>query len=187
MSDVEREVVSRLVEAGDLRVHILGWGVVNQPRVIIGDLRVGIKFRMTFDRPAVPVDVHYFDMELRTGSGMLLFKERQSVLYYGKPVKVCAGVYFDMVWDIAIHAMDPKVVKTIKPGAIGLTSRNIDRDTGNLTLMGNRTQMSDNDKKHLHRVRASEAASRVDDARRATKATGMAKADIASGRIKLKD
>ena len=34
-----------------------------------------------------------------------------------------AGVFVPMAWDIAIHKMSPKLVKEIKPGAIGLTTR----------------------------------------------------------------
>jgi hypothetical protein len=33
--------------------------------------------------------------------------------------------------------MDPKLVKLLMPGKVGLTSRRFDRDTGDLTLTGN--------------------------------------------------
>ena len=173
MSDVEREVVSRVVEAGDLEIHIKGWGMVPNPRVIIGDFRIGMHFRMTFDKPEVPVPVHYFDMELKTGSGLLLFKERQSVLYNNQPIQIADGVFFDMVWEIAITAMDPKIVKQIKPGAKGLTSANFDRDTGELTMFGNRT-LNEEDKKQLVKVRAYENWNRHDTAQQSEKATKMA-------------
>ena len=98
MSDVEQEVISRLVETQDLRVHVIGWGVVNSPRVIFGDLRVAVHFRLDFDRPEPPgMQVPFFDLELRTGSGILLFKDRKSTAYAGQPVTVAAGVFLDMV------------------------------------------------------------------------------------------
>jgi|TARA_R110000824_G_scaffold63518_12_gene166986 hypothetical protein len=184
MSDIEREVVSRLVDAGDLEVHIKGWGVVHQPRVIIGDLRIGIHFRMDFDKPEAPVPVHYFDMELKTGSGLKLFGERQSILYNNRPVQIAAGLFFDMVWEIAVNAMDPKIVKMIKPGARGLTSSNFDKDTGNLTMFGNRTGLNSEDKKQLHKVRAYEAWNRGDTKEQAEKATALAEEAVKQGKIK---
>ena len=180
MSDIEREVVSRLVEAGDLEIHIKGWGMIPNPRVIIGDFRIGMHFRMNFDKPEVPVPVHYFDMELKTGSGLLLFKERQSVLYNNRPIQIAAGVYFDMVWEIAVNSMDPKIVKMVKPGARGLTSANFDKDTGDLTMFGNRTGLSSTDKAQLHKVRTYEEWNRGDTKEQSVKATKMAAKAIKS-------
>lgn len=174
MSDIEREVVSRLVEAGDLEIHVKGWGMIPNPRVIIGDFRIGMHFRMNFDKPEVPVPVHYFDMELKTGSGLLLFKERQSVLYNNRPIQIAAGVFFDMVWEIAVNSMDPKIVKMIKPGARGLTSANFDKDTGDLTMFGNRTGLSSTDKAQLQKIRTYEEWNRGDTKQQAEKATRAA-------------
>ena len=174
MSDVEREVVSRLVEAGDLEIHVKGWGVINNPKVIIGDLRIALQFRMEFDKPEVPVPVHYFDMELKTGAGLKLFSERQSVLYNNNPIQIAAGVYFDMVWEIAVTAMDPKIVKMIKPGAKGLTSANFDRDTGDLTVFGNRRGLNSEDKQQLQKIRWYDARNRADTQQQAVKATDAA-------------
>jgi hypothetical protein len=174
MSDVEREVVSRLVEAGDLEIHIKGWGMVPNPKVIIGDFRIGMHFRMDFTKPEVPVPVHYFDMELRTGSGLKLFSERQSVLYNNQPIQIANGVFFDMVWEIAITAMDPKIVKMIKPGAKGLTSANFDRDTGELSMFGNRTGLSTADKQQIRKIRLHEEWNRGDTKQQAAKATKAA-------------
>ena len=174
MSDIEREVVSRLVEAGDLEIHLKGWGMVPNPKVIIGDFRIGMQFRFTFDKPEAPVPVHYFDMELRTGSGLKLFSERQSVMYNNQPIQVADGVFFDMVWEIAITAMDPKIVKMVKPGARGLTSANFDRDTGELSMFGNRTGLSQEDKKQLVKIRLHEEWNRGDTKDQAEKATKAA-------------
>jgi hypothetical protein len=169
MSEDEQEVISRLVAAKDLRVVINGWGFVDEPQIVFGDLRLGVSFRMHFDRPEAPMNVTYFDLELRTRTGLLLFKERQSCMYAGKPLQIAAGVYLDMVWDIAIKAMDPKLVKMLKPGATGLTSRWQDRDTGDMTIFGN-TRMDASTKSELMRLRAAEEANKVDSAKQVAKA-----------------
>ena len=159
MSDIEQEVVSRLASAGDLQIVVVGWGVVNKPRVTFGDLRLSLGFRLTFDRPEVPVPLWYLDLELRTGSGLLLFKERQPTTYGGKPISAGAGVYFDLVWDIAIKSIDPAVVRAIVPGAIGLTSRLQDKDTREFTLTGN-MKLTTEERKALQTLRQGEAALR---------------------------
>lgn len=176
MSEIEQEALSRLVEAKDMVVHILGWGRVDNPRVIYGDLRLGLQWRMDFMKPAAPTPVHWFDLELRTRSGVLLFKERQSTMYAGRPMQVAAGLYMDMVWDIAIVAMDPKIVKMIMPGAVGLTSRFQDRDTHEITLFGN-SRMNSEDRAELIKLRQAEARNRADTAKTVQKAVEKAKAD----------
>jgi len=156
MSETEQEALSRLVAAGDLRVVIVGWGHVERPRISFGDARIGIRFGLDFNRPEVPMAVSYFDLELRTGSGLLLFRERQKTLYNDQPILVAAGVHLELAWDIAIQMMDPRLVKALVPGAIGLTSRLLDKDTGQATLDGN--MRLDSDKKRLLRqIREGEA------------------------------
>lgn len=159
MSETEQEVVARLVEIGALRVHIVGWGFVSKPRVTFGDLRVAIAFRMDFSKPEVPMPVSHFDLELRLEDGRLLYKERQSAVYNGQPLQIAAGVYLDMIWDIAIRHMDPKLVKSVMPKAIGLTSRLIDKDTGAATLTGNMA-LNDETKALLIKLRKGEATVR---------------------------
>lgn len=159
MSEVEQEVIARLIESGSLRVNIVGWGHVNRPRVTFGDLRVSVAFRLEFDRPEVPMPVTHFDLELRTEDGRLLYKERQSAEYNGQPLQIAAGVYLDMIWDIAIRHMDPKLVKSVMPKAIGLTSRLIDKDTGAATLTGNMA-LNDETKALLIKLRKGEATVR---------------------------
>ena len=174
MTDVEREAVSRLVETGRLRVHVVGWGVVNSPRVIIGDLRIGIQFRLDFNAPAAPQPNHYFDLELRTDSGLLLYKERQPTIFNNQPVQICAGMFLDLVWDIAIRHMDPKIVKALVPGATGFTSRWQDRDTGEMTLKGNTRHMTAETLQRLKQVRVMEEVSKADTKEMAAKATAKA-------------
>jgi len=161
MSEDEQEVLSRLVLARDLNVHILEWGVVREVQASFGDLRLDIPIQITFNRPERPILVDHFDLELRTHSGLLLFRERQSAKYGGQPLAVGAGTALSMVWHIAIQAMDPKVVKALKPGATGLTSRWTDKDTGEFTLLGN-TQMDSKQREVLLRLRQGEAKVRKD-------------------------
>lgn len=139
MSEDEQEVVARLIESDDLEVNIVGWGVAPQAKYVVGDHRVGIVFEMRIDRPdlSAPVPLHFLDLELRTRAGMLLFGERLPTAVNGVAPQVANGMSLVFAWDIAIHSMDPKLVKMFKPGAIGLTSRRIDPATGERTAEGN--------------------------------------------------
>lgn len=157
MSEDEQEVLSRLVQTKDLDVFLVGWGFIQGVSASFGDLRLDIPIQITFSAPVVPLMVSYFDLELRTGSGMLLFKERQSTLYNNQTLAVGAGTSLSMVWSIAIRSMDPKIVKMYKPGALGLTSRWLDKDTGNITLLGN-TKLTENNKALLRKLRRGEAS-----------------------------
>lgn len=162
MSEDEREVIARLVEEDDLEVVVTGWGIYHA-RVTFGDLRVTVYFRMDFDRPAVPLAVHYFDLTLRTGSGLILFTSRYPVGFDGKPLEVAAGMFLDLAWDIALDHMDPAIVKALKPGAFGITSRRLDRDTGERTVTGN-MRMTPNQRTLLNVVEEGAAEVRQSDA-----------------------
>ncbi len=186
MSELEQEAVSRLVNAGELVVHVKGWGVIDRPRIVFGDLRLGVAFRMNFTAPAAPTPVHFFDLELKTRSGILLFSERQTAMYGNKPVQVCQGMYLDLVWDIAVMAIDPKIVKAILPGATGLTSRFQDRDTGELTLFGN-NKMNSEDRLALVNLRKGEKVCREDTKAQTAKAEkAMSEAGIKLDPSKMK-
>ena len=122
MTDDEREVLQRLVDSDDLEVVIKDWGVVNKFKSIkFGDLRLQLIFTVFFSSPSIYIPVKHFDLVLRTRSGMVLYEDRQPI--EGEPLMVGAGVEVGLCWDIAIRNMDPKLVKTIKPGALGLTTR----------------------------------------------------------------
>jgi len=170
MSEDEQEVIHRLVEAEDIRLIIHGWGVLERPRFLVGDHRIGVQFKITFNRPAAPTPVYFFDLELQTRTGICLVKERLPTIYNGQPVKVMAGMYLDMQWDIAMHSIDPRLVKLLKPGAIGLTSRRQDRDTGQMTAEGN-MQLTSAQKKTLGELEQAQAANRAEDARKIVKLT----------------
>lgn len=138
MSETELEVIARLVDSKDLKVVIHGWGEIESPTVKYGDKNLHIPIKMTFNKPVESfVDVYFFDMELRTGSGLCLFKKRMSTAYNGQPLKVMAGLVLDMVWDISIRHLDPNLVRTVKPGARGLTSKLQDNLTLDFTATGN--------------------------------------------------
>lgn len=155
MSEIEQEAVSRLVSSQDLRIDIVGWGFINSPKVTFGDARLQFKFTLHFDRPEVPMPVYFLDLELRTQAGKLIFKDRQPTVYSGQPIQVAAGVFFDMVWDIQVRSIDPTLVKELVPGAIGLTSRLVDKDTGIMTTEGN-MKLDANAKKVLYGLRSAE-------------------------------
>lgn len=170
MSEDEQEVIHRLVEAEDLQLIIHGWGVLDRPRFLIGDHRIGVQFRINFHRPATPMPVWFFDLELKTRSGISLCRERLPSVYNGQPVSVCAGMFLDMQWDIALHSMDSRLVKMLKPGAFGLTSRRQDRDTGEMTAEGN-MKLNSQQKKLLHELEAAQAAGRTADTKQVVQAT----------------
>lgn len=170
MSEVEQEAIIRLVEARDLVLFIHGWGRLDNPRFLVGDHRIGVQFRLTFHRPPAPMPVYFFDLELQTRAGLSLVKERLPTLYNGKPVSVMAGMFLDMQWDIAIHSMDPRLVKMLMPGTIGLTSRRQDKDTGEMTSRGN-MKLDDNQAQALQELEAAQAANRAADAKQVVEAT----------------
>ena len=174
LTEIEQECVLRLIESKQLIVNIVEWGFVEEPKSKFGDLRLGLQWRMNFNKPETPMAVHYFDLELKTRSGILLYKERQSISYGGQPLMVSAGMYIDLIWDIAITSLNPKIVKEIMPMARGLTSRWIDRDTGNFTLFGN-TKMNERKKESLVTLRAMERDNKKDTAEKSRKATNSAK------------
>lgn len=136
MSDVEQEALLRLRESEDLVITIIGWGYIQNPEITFGDKRLSVHIDITFNAPDIPMNVHYFDMELKKGN-LVLFKERHRTYYNHQPIKVGTGTNLNMIWDIAIARIDPKLVKLLVPHARGLTSRLTDKDTGEMTLFGN--------------------------------------------------
>jgi hypothetical protein len=169
MSEDEQEVLARLVESRDLHVHIVDWGWVHTPKATYGDLRIAIPISITFQAPAVPIPVATFTLELWTGAGLLLFRKEYDIRKGNQFVMVGAGFNFVMVWDIAIKHMDPAIVKAYKPGAIGLTSRWQDKDTGDFTHLGN-SKLNSEQKAALKRLRQGEAKVGASDVRRLVQA-----------------
>ena len=120
MSEVEQEVLHRLIDTDDLEVVAHGWGTLHEPQVIAGDHRVGIRFALDFKGSGIARPLNYLDLELKTRSGISLFREKKAL---DQTVMVSHGMFIEWQWDIAIHSMDPKLVRMLKPGAKGLTSR----------------------------------------------------------------
>jgi hypothetical protein len=79
-------------------------------------------------------------------------------------------MFLDMQWDIALHSMDPRLVKLLKPGAIGLTSRRQDRETGEITTQGN-MKLNGAQKQALRVLEEAQAAARAETTRQVITAT----------------
>jgi len=170
MSEDEQEVIHRLVEAEDIQLIIHGWGTLDRPRFLVGDHRIGVQFKLTFNQPAAPMPLYFLDLELKTRTGISLVKERLPTILNGQPVNVCAGVFLDLQWDIAMHSMDPRLVKLLKPGTLGLTSRRQDKDTGEMTARGN-MKLDAKQRKALRELETAQAVNRAEDVRKIVKAT----------------
>lgn len=137
MSEIEQEVISRLIENKNLKLIIHEWGYVEHPTVTFGDKNLHVFFKLVFDRPENPMPVHYFDLELQTRSGYCLSKQRMNTEYGGQPILVKQGLELDMVWDISIRHIDPNFIKQVMPHVTGLTSRLQDSTTRDFTVLGN--------------------------------------------------
>lgn len=174
LTETEQEVLDRLVQSQDLEIELKGWGVVRNPWVQFGDHRIGLQWTLMFNKPAIPV--YYFDLELRVASSHLfLMRKRYPTTLDGKPELIGSGREIQFTWDIAIDHMSPELVKAIVPGAIGLTSRRLDKDTGVRTLQGN-MNLSD-DRAQVASVMDKSAESiRAADAQKAITATEIAEA-----------
>ncbi|MEL7341258.1 MAG: hypothetical protein AAGM67_12310 [Bacteroidota bacterium] len=131
MSETEQEVIQRLIDSKDLRVNIVGWGHIDHVNASFGDLRLQIPITLPFTAPLVHIPLYYLDLQLTQRDGNVLFSSRYSTLQNGQPIMVGAGFVLDMVWDIAIEKISEKLVKKVKPGARGLTTRvgNMQMDT----------------------------------------------------------
>lgn len=139
LTEDEQEVLDRLIHSNDLQVVVHGWGIVEDfQKVAAGDARLGICFKMLFKAPMQETPIPYFDLELQTRSGFSIFKKREVInVGFDEILYVKAGDEITISWDIQIKALDPKFVKMIKPGSIGLTSRLLDKDNGKITTFGN--------------------------------------------------
>lgn len=151
MSEDEQEVIHRLVASQDIQLIIHGWGFCDNPDFIVGDHRVGVKFKMNLHKPEKPQPLYYLDLELKTRTGISLCRQKLPTLIGDQPIPAQAGLSYEFQWDISIHHLDPRLVKMIKPGAIGLTSRRQDVDTGEMTREGN-MDLNPNQRAALHQL-----------------------------------
>lgn len=153
MSDVEQECLQRIAELDGYRINVKGYGTIEQAHTIIGDKRLSFRFTLSFDRPDTPTPLYWLDLEL-LAFGEKVFSERQHVIYGGQPTMVMAGVELQLVWDIAIKHIEPRIVKSVV-GTLGLTSRLQDKDSGQFTLAGNMS-VNDEKRKALHTLKEGE-------------------------------
>jgi hypothetical protein len=157
MSETEQEVISRLIESDNLRVIIHGWGTIESPKLTFGDKRVSIPISIGF-RTEKSTIVHFFDLELATKTGVCLFREKQTTVYQGQPLLIEDGFELAMIWDIGVRNMSPKLVKEILPKTIGLTSRVLDKETGEATAVGNYKGLDATKQRQLSAIRRGEDA-----------------------------
>jgi hypothetical protein len=178
LTDDELEVLERLAEAGEFKLVVKDWGHVTGfrrgrydpntwhanpfPLVVFGDKRISFYFRLSLTAPVVPQPNWYFDMEV-WALGFCLFRQRMPTESGGNPIQVAAGIDLDLALDVAIDKIDPAIVKTIKPKAIGLTTRH-----GNMRLGAAERRL-------LSKVQAGERAVREHSAREAKEATDKMK------------
>lgn len=165
MTETEQEVLHRIVEAKDLEIVVHGWGIiVSRIQASFGDHRIGLTFVLSFDKPEVltPVSSLNLELRLRSTKKTLLRKDYPLMDNRGKPILVCQNIDLTLVWDIAIDHMSPELVKAIQPGALGLTSRRLDKNTQQRTLLGN-MDLNDNKQKILNMVDSQAQAIRQRD------------------------
>lgn len=190
MTEDEIEALYRIAEAGEFKIVIKGentqgqsieWGYVDkfrvgrypgpglyagQPIVTIGDKRLSFFFRMDFTAPALPQSNYFFDMEV-WALGHMLFRNRFPTVNGGNPIQVCAGMFHDFALDVAIDQIDPKIVKEVKPRALGLTTRH-----GNMRLDAHHRRLLVTTQKNEQTVRkmsAEEAAQATEKMKKATR------------------
>lgn len=159
ITEDEQEVIHRLVDSQTLMVIVHPWGICTRPSWVgIGDKRVALRFGLVFNAPALPTPVKSLDLELvALGNISLIRKPYPTILPDGTPLLVGVGVNIELQWDIAIDHLDPELVKRIKPGALGLTSRRLDPVTKERTVEGN-MRYRDARRKLLHTVEAGEVS-----------------------------
>lgn len=138
LTEIEQEFISRLVEKGEIIVVLHGWGVIH-PVITFGDKVIHAHLKFLFDKapPAPGVSVPFFDMELKTQSGITLYRQKMPTSYDNTPIIVSNEVELEMVWDISLRYIDPKLIKLLMPSVTGFTTRLEDRDTHDITITGN--------------------------------------------------
>ena len=163
MSDIEQEFIARLVEQGEILIELHGWGTV-QPLVTFGDKVIHAHIKILFDTAPPPPGkpVHFFDMELRTQSGICLYRQKMPTSYGNTPITISNEVELEMVWDISLKYIDPKLIKLLMPSVTGFTTRLEDKDTHDITVTGN-MKLNQSQVKSAHNLFQSEKNIKVYD------------------------
>ena len=156
LSETEQEALSRILETESIEVVIHGWGTAEYPPGSLkhGDARLQVEISFTPSSPIL-VPVKELDLELRVQGGETLFRKVQE---FPSTVHLGAGRTLGMIWDISIRRIDPALVKKYT-GAVGLTSRLTDKDTGEETFTGN-MHLGEREMLALELVRRGEARAR---------------------------
>jgi hypothetical protein len=92
-----------------------------------------------------------------------MFAQRLPTEQGGRPIQIAAGMFIDLALDVAIDMIDPVIVKAVKPGAMGLTTRH-----GNMHLDVERQRLLDHlrgGEKQVRELSAREAAAATTRAR----------------------
>jgi hypothetical protein len=175
MSDIEQEFIARLVEQGELLVEFHGWGTV-QPIVTFGDKIIHAHIKILFHNAPPPPGkpVAFFDMDLRTQSGISLYRQKMPTSYGNTPITISNEVELEMVWDIALKYIDPKLIKTLMPQVRGFTTRLEDRDTHDITVTGN-MRLNKEQVKSAHSLHQSEQNIKVYDEKKLSEAINKTK------------
>lgn len=144
LTDDERDAIDRARERGVV-VKVRGLGVFPATKVVVGDHRVSVGFTV---RVEAPKTINEFAHSVETEDGIVLASETIPCLQQGKPMMLRPGEEVEMEIHISLTHLDPKVLRTLRPGATGLTSRRLDRDTGDFSFAGN-MQLSDEQRRLL--------------------------------------
>ena len=116
----EIDAIHRMVDGQELYVEVIGWGFHPNPDITAGDKRIQIRFPMEFSKPEIAQPVHYLDLALKLRDGTLLIQDRMGVVGPdGGTLYVQAGMLMDLVWDVSVDRVDPKLVRHVRPGVRG--------------------------------------------------------------------
>jgi hypothetical protein len=122
LSEDEQDAINRLIDANDLQIEVVGFGMVNifDRKPVLGDAVLSIDFTIPFTKPEFYLPVYYLDLSLQIRTGEEIFRQKLSL---GDPIMVKSGEVFSMNWVIQFKKLDPFIVKRVKSGTVGLTNR----------------------------------------------------------------
>jgi len=156
LTDDERDAIDRARDRGVL-VKVRGLGVFPATTLVVGDHRVSVGFVVKTD---VPRTLSEFSHSVETEDGIVLASETIPCLQQGRPLHLQPGEEVEMEIHISLTHLDPKLLRCLRPMATGLTSRRIDRDTGDFSFAGNMKNLSEEQRKLLRILMPDSAGAR---------------------------
>ena len=144
LTDDERDAIGRAAERGVV-VKVRGLGVFPSTSVVVGDARVSVGFTVKVEAPTT---LTQFSHSVETDDGIVLAAETIPCLQQGKPMILLPGEEIVMELHLSLTHLDPKLLRCLRPKATGLTSRRVDRDTGDFSFAGN-MQLTDEQRRLL--------------------------------------